>query len=296
MAKRSNPRTKERQASRDAAARRAAERSERRRRIIAIAAVVVVLLAVVGAVAAAANDKGDKTAKPATTTTASTLPGDQSSTSTTPGPTVSVVPAAAGARLTGPTPCPAEDGSSPRTTLFAGPPPTCIDPAQTYDAVISTSVGDIKVFLNTQLSASAVNNFVVLARYHYYDGAPLTAIISQKVAEVGSDIPNADGPESPGYTLPGEYPKGGTIFPTGTILMTKVPGQGDHFAGSFQLALGDKAADLPADTTAFGLTLDGSDTLIAIGKAGTQAGSPTQVITIKSVRIELAPVTTTTTG
>ena len=295
MAHRPTSRSKDRQAAQRAAAQRAAERSERRRRTIAIVAVVVVLFAVVGTIIAAANDKGDTTTRAAPTTTASTLPGDQSSSSTTPRPTVSVVPPTAGTTISGPTPCPAEDGSSPRVTLFSGPPPTCIDKAQTYDAVISTTEGDVKVFLNTDLAPTAVNNFVVLARYHYYDGAPITSITPQKTAEIGSDITNADGRQGPGYTLPGDYPKGGTIFPTGTILMVNIAGQGDHFGGAFQLALGDKAADLPANTTAFGLTLDGSDTLIAIGKAGNQDGSVTKAITINSVRIVLAPVTTTTT-
>jgi cyclophilin family peptidyl-prolyl cis-trans isomerase len=295
MANRSNSRTKDRAAASADVRRRAAERAERRRRIIAVGAVAVVLLAVVGTMIAAANDKSDQAVKPATTSTVSTLPSEKTTPSTNPGPTVSVVPAAAGATLSGPTPCPAEDGSSPRTTLFAGPPPNCVDPSQTYDAVISTSVGDLKVFLNTKLAPTAVNNFVVLARYHYYDGSPLVAIISQKTMAVGSDISNPDGRQSPGYTLPGDYPKGGTIFPTGTILMVKVPGQGDHFGGAFQIALGDKAADLPADSTAFGLTLDGTDALVAINKAGTDNGAPTKAITITSVRIELAPATTTTT-
>ena len=294
MAKQTNARTRERQASRDAAARRAAERTERRRRIIGIAAVFVVLLAVAGTIFAAANDKGDQAARPSTTTSTSPLPGDNPSTSVATGPTVSVTPAAAGATISGPTPCPAEDGSSPRTTMFAEAPPTCIDRAVTYDAVISTSVGDLKMLLNTDLAATAVNNFVVLARYHYYDGAPLTTIISRTVMEVGSDSAAPGGPPSPGYTLPGDYPKGGTIFPTGTLLMAKVPNQGDRFAGAFQVALGEKAADLPADSTAFGLTLDGDATLRAIDRAGSPEGGPTKVITIDSVTIVVVPATTTT--
>ena len=57
--------------------------------------------------------------------------------------------------------------------------------------------------------------------------------------------------------------------------MQKVPGAGgDSFAGNFMLALGEKAADLPPDITNFGLTLDGTDTLNAIDKAGTDAGRP----------------------
>ena len=100
----------------------------------------------------------------------------------------------------------------------------------------------------------------------------------------------------PGYTLPGEHTEQGTIFPIGTLLMQKVPGAGnDSYAGNFMVALGEKAADLPPDITNFGLTLDGTATLNAIDKAGTEAGGPTQLITITSVTIELAPVATTTT-
>ena len=90
---------------------------------------------------------------------------------------------------------------------------------------------------------------------------------------VGADSTTGNPPAMPGYTLPGEHTAQGTIFPVGTLLMQKVPGAGnDSFAGNFMLALGEKAADLPPDITNFGLTLDGTDTLNAIDKAGTDSG------------------------
>jgi cyclophilin family peptidyl-prolyl cis-trans isomerase len=295
MANTKSQRERERRAQRDLAQQRAAQKADRRRQAWAIGACGLVLLAVFGTVIAATNAKSDKKAAPATTTT--TLPGDQTSTTTIPGPTVSTPAAPAGATLSGATPCPAEDGSSPRTTQFAGPPPTCSDPNTVYDAVIHTSVGDIKVFLNSQLAPAAVNNFIVLARYHYYDGAPLTQIISRTTMLVGADSPTGNPPAMPGYTHPGEHTAQGTIFPVGTLLMQKVPAAGnDSYAGNFMVALGDKAADLPPDITNFGLTLDGTTTLNAIDKAGTDSGGPTQLITITSVTIELAPVTSTTTA
>jgi peptidyl-prolyl cis-trans isomerase B (cyclophilin B) len=295
MANTKSQRERERRAQRELAQQRAAQKADRRRRTIAIAACGLVLLAVAGTVIAAASSSSDKKTPTATTTT--TLPGDQTSTTTIPGPTVSTPAAAPGATLTGATPCPAEDGTSPRTTQFAGPPPTCSDPNVVYDAVIKTSVGDIKVLLNSKLAPAAVNNFIVLARYHYYDGAPLTQIISQTTMLVGADSPSGNPPAMPGYTLPGEHTTQGTIFPVGTLLMQKVPGAGnDSYAGNFMLALGEKAADLPPDITNFGLTLDGTTTLNAIDKAGTEAGGPTQLITITSVSIELAPVTSSTTA
>jgi len=294
MANTKSQRERERRAQRDQAARRAAEKADRRRRTIAIAACGVVLLAVAGTVIAATKSNTDPTVKATTTTSA--LPGDQTTTSTTPGPTVSTPAAAAGATISGATPCPAEDGSSPRTTQFAGPPPQCSDPNVVYDAVIATSVGNLKVFLNSQLAPGAVNNFIVLARYHYYDGAPLSQIISRTTMLVGADSTTGNPPAMPGYTMPGEHTAQGTIFPVGTLLMQKVPGAGDSFAGNFMLALGEKAADLPPDVTNFGLMLDGTETLNAIDRAGTDNGGPTQLITITSVTIELAPITTTTTG
>ncbi|MGZ4681025.1 MAG: peptidylprolyl isomerase [Acidimicrobiales bacterium] len=294
MANQKSQRERERRAQRDQAARRAAEKADRRRRAIAIAACGLVLLAVAGTVIAASKSSTDPTTSKATTTT--TLATDKPSTTTIPGPAVSTPAAAPGATITGPTPCPAEDGSSPRTTQFAGPPPTCSDPSTVYDAVIHTSVGDIKVFLNSQLAPGAVNNFIVLSRYHYYDGAPLTSIISRTTMLVGADSTTGNPPAMPGYTMPGEHTAQGTILPVGTLIMQKVPGGGDSFAGNFMIAIGEKAADLPPDVTNFGLTLDGTDTLNAIDKAGTDAGSPTKLITITSVTIELAPITSTTTA
>ncbi|MDQ1424045.1 MAG: hypothetical protein QOD72_1543, partial [Acidimicrobiaceae bacterium] len=73
-----------------------------------------------------------------TTLTPTTLQVTTESTTTIPLPTT--VP---GATLTGDTPCPAVDGSSARTIMFAKAPPMCIDATKTYTATISTSKGDL---------------------------------------------------------------------------------------------------------------------------------------------------------
>ena len=65
--------------------------------------------------------------------------------------------------------CPATDGSSPRTTRFSGKPPMCIDSSKRYSAVMSTSVGDLSIALDAAGAPLTVNNFVFLARHHYYD-------------------------------------------------------------------------------------------------------------------------------
>ena len=66
--------------------------------------------------------------------------------------------------------CPAPDGSSPRQTSFSGTPPMCIDPSKSYTATMETSIGTMVIYLDAAGAPNTVNNFVFLARYHYYDG------------------------------------------------------------------------------------------------------------------------------
>ena len=74
--------------------------------------------------------------------------------------------------------CPPSDGSAPKQQRFDGEPPMCIDPAHRYGAEIVTSKGTMVVALDTLAAPLTVNNFVVLARYHYYDGIIFHRIIT----------------------------------------------------------------------------------------------------------------------
>jgi cyclophilin family peptidyl-prolyl cis-trans isomerase len=186
-------------------------------------------------------------------------------------------------------PCPAPDGSSPRTTGFSQPIPTCITPNTDYNAVMKTSVGDVSFFLNQDEGTQTVNSFIVLARYHYWDGAPFTGIVPQAVAVVKNPVP-----DGPGYTIPNETAAAGTIFPIGRLAM--VAGSGNTIdPGTFQIALGEQAADLPRNTPTFGILLDGAPVLQSIRKGGSQTGPPTQAITIESITIVPSPSSTGTT-
>jgi len=293
MANRTSQQQRERRASRDQAARQAASRAERRRRIIAIAAVAVVLVAVAGTLFAAANGADKQKTATATTTASTTLTGDTTPAVAT-GPTISLPAGTGGVAITGPTPCPAEDGSSPRTTLFAGPPPKCLDTSKAYNAVIDTSEGPLTLSLYTDLAPAAVNNLAVLARYHYWDGLPLTSIIPRRTTQFATDL-TTNGKRSPGYALPGEFQKGGIVITPGMLAFAPVDASNQIGAGLI-IALGEKAADLPATTTVIGLLLDGTNTLAAINKAGAATGAPTKVITITGIRVIPPPTSPSTTG
>ncbi len=291
MPTRGTARERERRAAREEAQRRQAARLQHRRQFFAIGAVILVLGLVGGAIAAASSSNNSNSAGSTTTTTA------QSSTTATDGPTVTTPGGQPGAALTGATPCPAEDGSSPRTTQFAQPPPTCIDLTKTYDAVVSTSEGSFTFYLNTKLAPHSVNNFVVLARYHYYDGTPVTNITTDTSMQAGS-VTNPNGTPGPGYTLPAEYNQaGGTtgvVMTLGTLALAPISSTDDSVGAQFLITLGDKQANLPATTTVIGLMLDDpGNTVHKINELGTQGGGPTKVVTINSVKVEPAPVTTT---
>src|ERR671917_1182620 len=84
-----------------------------------------------------------------------------------------------------PTECPAADGWSPKKTKFDGPPPMCIDPEKRYSARIETSLGELVVALDPIAAPETVNNFVVLARYHFYDGVIFHRIIQGFMCQGG---------------------------------------------------------------------------------------------------------------
>jgi cyclophilin family peptidyl-prolyl cis-trans isomerase len=291
MPRRTSTRDRDRRAARESVMRTQAERAARRRQIIAIAAVIVVLLLVGATVLAAANSSNQ-------TATTSTTASADSSTTVSEAPTVSVPTANGAAAITGPTPCPAEDGSSPRTTSFTQPPPTCIDPSLTYDATVTTSLGTFTFFLNSKLAPRSVNNFIVLARYHYYDGTSVVNITSDTDFVAG--VVDNGGTPGPGYTLPAEYPSSGTakgsVIVPGTLALAPTSDTDTSVSAPFLVSTGEKGPNLPDTTTVLGVMLsaDPSNLLHQIDLLGTQEGGPTKLVTIKSVTVRVVPVTSTT--
>lgn len=250
--------------------------ARRRQRLVAVIALVVVVALVAGVVGSLFTAGRSTTSPPAPTPTSA------------PGPTAEQVDfpePAPGAQLTAPTPCPAEDGSSPRTTSFAGPPPMCIDPAGAYQAVVRTSVGDLTLTLDPAAAPAEVNNFVVLARYHYYEGQPFTAVLPQAAAVVrGIFAPGPGNPPTPGYTVPGQPPASQPPLAAGQLAFIPEDDSG-AFAATLILTTFEGAASLPGGLTPLGTIVAGQEALAAIDRAGTDTGVPTQLITITSVEV-----------
>jgi len=234
-------RQKTMRAARLEAARAAQKRYQRRRRLfVGVGVVVVVLLIGFAVNALFLSDDGDETASGESTTT------------TVAGGPAAPEPPGPGASITGETPCPPAEGAE-RTTSFEQAPPTCIDPTKTYTATFVTNRGEIPVELTTALTPGAVNNFVTLARYGYYDG---TAIFrtdpSIGIVQGGSPTTNTPADPGPGYTIPDE----GSAFTyqPGQLVMARSQGP-DSTGGQYFFAVNESVS-----------TLDSQGNYIVIGQ------------------------------
>ena len=175
---------------------------------------------------------------------------------------------------------PASDGSSPQTRSFSGEPPTIIDPEKRYTATMVTSKGTMVIALDPLAAPKTVNNFVFLARYHYYDGIVFHRIIPGFVLQGG--CPEGTGRGGPGYRFADELPRPGR-YQIGSLAMANA---GPDTNGSqFFIISGPDGAALPPSYSLFGSVVTGGDVVQAIEAVGTRGGTPTERVVIESVTI-----------
>jgi cyclophilin family peptidyl-prolyl cis-trans isomerase len=177
-------------------------------------------------------------------------------------------------------PCPAIDGSSPKQQQFDGPPPMCIDPAKRYSAEMVTSKGTLNIALDPNAAPATVNNFVFLARYHYFDDVVFHRIIPGFVLQGGD--PTGTGRGGPGYRFADELPPPGR-YELGSLAMANA---GPDTNGSqFFVISGPSGIRLPPQYSLFGKVVKGLDVVSTIDALGTQSGTPKETVTIESVTI-----------
>ncbi len=142
-----------------------------------------------------------------------------------------------------------------------GLPPMEIDPNKSYSAVIETEVGKIIVGLNADKTPITVNNFVHLAKKHFYDGTIFHRVIKNFMIQGGD--PNADGTGGPGYTFndepfEGEYKRG----------MVAMANSGPNTNGS-QFFIIHKDYEMPKKYVIFGKVTEGMEVVDKIATAQT---------------------------
>jgi cyclophilin family peptidyl-prolyl cis-trans isomerase len=158
----------------------------------------------------------------------------------------------------------------------------CIDPAKTYTATLVTTKGTMTVALDAKAAPKTVNNFVVLARYHFYDGIAFHRIIPGFMDQTGD--PQATGAGGPGYQFADELPAAGQ-YKIGSLAMAN---SGANTNGSqFFIITGQQGLDLQPQFSLFGQVTSGLDVAQAINGLGTndQQGRPKAVVKITSITI-----------
>src|SRR5438128_2515051 len=181
------------------------------------------------------------------------------------------------------TDCPAADGSSPQQRRFKAPPPMCIDPSHRYTATMVTTKGTLTIALDPASAPKTVNNFVVLARYHYFDGVAFHRIIPGFVIQGGD--PEGTGRGGPGYQFADELPQAGQ-YKIGSLAMANA---GPNTNGSqFFIITGQQGVQLPPQYSLFGQVIDGLDVVKQIEATGSSSGTPKETVKMESVTVKEA--------
>jgi peptidylprolyl isomerase len=179
-----------------------------------------------------------------------------------------------------PTP-PNPDGSSPQQRKFDEEPPMVIDPDKRYVVTMVTSHGTMVFNLDPLAAPKAVNSFVFLARYHYFDGIVFHRIIPGFVLQGGD--PTGSGSGGPGYRFADELPQKGR-YQLGSLAMANA---GPNTNGSqFFVISGPDGVGLPPLYSLFGDIVSGQDVVAKIDAVGTRSGSPKERVVIESVTVE----------
>lgn len=267
-------------------ARDARKRKTKKRGLQIGIGVPALILVVFGLVKLFVKDDSTKTISPGAT---STVVGG----STTVDPTATTIAGTATtiAGVQG-LPCPAADGSSAKTAKFPAAPPTCIDATKTYTVKVDTNLGSYTAVLDAAKAPLTVNNFVYLARYHYFDTTPCHRIITGFVIQCGD--PTGSGTGGPGYSFADELPAAGA-YKIGSLAMANSSRPSTNGSQFFVIS-GAQGVALPPQYSLFGQVTSGLDVVTKLDAVGSSSGTPSTKVTIDKVTVTESGSTATTTA
>ena len=142
-------------------------------------------------------------------------------------------------------------------------------------------IRDRTIALDAAAAPKTVNNFVVLARYRYYEGVIFHRIINSFMCQGGD--PDGTGRGGPGYKFEDELPAPNT-YKIGSVAMANA---GPNTNGSqFFIVSGPSGVGLPPSYSLFGQVTEGLDILENMQNVATARGDrPLDDVVINSVTI-----------
>jgi cyclophilin family peptidyl-prolyl cis-trans isomerase len=163
---------------------------------------------------------------------------------------------------------------------YSSPPNMVIDANKKYTAVFATDKGQFEVELYADKVPKTVNNFVFLARDHFYDGVTFHRVIHGFMVQGGD--PTGTGTGGPGYRFADEFHPSLRHSGPGTLSMANA---GPNTNGSQFFITHVATPHLDNRHSVFGKVVKGMDVVMSIperdpGRA-TAPGVKIQSITIR---------------
>jgi peptidyl-prolyl cis-trans isomerase B (cyclophilin B) len=152
---------------------------------------------------------------------------------------------------------------------YPTPPAMSIDPNKSYTATFDTSKGAIVCELFAKNAPKTVNNFVFLARDHFYDGTTFHRVIPNFMIQGGD--PTATGSGGPGYRFEDEVKSNPHKHQVGSLSMANA---GPNTNGSQFFITHVETQWLDGKHTVFGQVKSGQDVVDSI-KQGDKLNSVT---------------------
>jgi peptidyl-prolyl cis-trans isomerase B (cyclophilin B) len=161
-----------------------------------------------------------------------------------------------------------------------------LDPAKTFEVVLTTSCGDITIRLDQKTSPKTAASFAFLARTGFFDGTVFHRIVPGFVIQGGD--PTGSGSGGPGYSTR-DVPPPDTSYVKGTVAMAKSATEPPGTAGSQFYIVTAADAGLPPQYALLGEVVKGQDVVDEIGQLGDpasgDAGVPLQPVVIENAEL-----------
>ena len=155
-----------------------------------------------------------------------------------------------------------------------------------YEVALDTTLGQIRLQLDSAVAPGHVRNMVALAESGYYDGGCFHRIIKGFMIQGG--CPEGTGTGGPGYKIPAEFNK--TPHEAGVLSMART-GDPNSAGSQFFICL-ERVTHLDNQYTAFGRTADAAslDVVKAIGSVRTGGNDrPAEPVIIKKATVVKTP-------
>jgi cyclophilin family peptidyl-prolyl cis-trans isomerase len=158
-----------------------------------------------------------------------------------------------------------------------------LEPLMDYQALIKTNKGTIRINLFEDQAPKTVNNFVFLARNHYYDGIVFHRVLEGFMAQTGD--PTGTGSGGPGYEFEDEFVDTLTHENRGTVSMAN---SGPATNGSQFFITFAPTPWLDGKHTIFGTVVEGDEVLGSLQLIDpSQGGAPNAIAILDETLADL---------